>query len=356
MNGFRFHDPVWLLLAVPALLIVIYEVRRSRRSAVLYSSVQIMKTLPVTLAMRVRRTLPWIRYLGVACVIVSLARPQQGQEEFRIRTEGIAIEMVCDCSGSMQAMDFQEEGRPVDRLSAVKSVFRDFVAGTRDLPGRPDDLIGLVSFGGYAVGKCPLTLDHGVLFQVLDSVEVPKPVYDSRGRILNEALLQEEMATAIGDALALGVERLKKAEAKSKVLILLSDGESNAGVIEPMDAVAAAVSFGVKVYTIGVGSTGMAPFPRVDRYGDIVYVPSPVRLDEDLLREIASKTGGKYFNAKNTESLKDVYKEIDALEKTETEGRLYTEYSEHFQIFLFIGAGLIVLELLLSATRFRSLP
>jgi Ca-activated chloride channel family protein len=256
----------------------------------------------------------------------------------------------------MQAMDFEEDGRPADRLSAVKRVFRDFVAGTGDLPGRPDDLIGLVAFGGYPDSRCPLTLDHGALLEILGSLEIPRPMEDSRGRVINMSLLEEELATAIGDALALGVARLKDAEAASRVLILLSDGESNFGEIDPLDAAKAASDYGIKVYTIGIGSTGLAPFPVRDPFGKVYLEDRPVVLDEDLLESIAEKTGGQYFNARNTESLVNVYQEIDSLEKTKTEGRLYTEYRELFQFFLFSGIALVVLEVFLSLTRFRSLP
>lgn len=357
MNSIRLHDPLWLLLLTPLVALVLYDITRRNRSAVLYSSVQVLKTLPRTLAQRIKATLPWMRFIGLGLVVVALARPQAGQEEFRIRTEGIAIQMVCDRSGSMQAMDFEDEdGQPADRLSAVKRVFRDFVAGKGALPGRPDDLIGLVSFGGYAEGVCPLTLDHGALLEILESVEVPEPVVDARGRVINEQLLQEEMATAIGDALALGTARVKEAKAKSRVLILLSDGENNFGVIDPLEAAAAAKTFGIKVYTIGIGSTGLAPFPEQDPFGRVVLRQRPVKLDEALLKSIADETGGKYFNARDTESLEEVYAEIDALEKTETEGRLYTEYSELFVYFLFAGLGLIVFQMMLSTTRFRSLP
>ncbi len=357
MNSFRLLDPLWLLLLVPVVALVFFDITRRNGRAVLYSSVQVLKTLPRTFAQRIKSTLPWMRFVGLALVVAALARPQAGQEEFRIRTEGIAIQMVCDRSGSMQAMDFEDDdGQPADRLTAVKQVFRDFVAGKGDLPGRPDDLIGLVSFGGYAEGVCPLTLDHGVLLEILETVEVPKPVFDARGRLINEQLLQEEMATAIGDALALGTARVRDAKAKSRVLILLSDGENNFGVIDPLEAAAAAKAFGVKVYTIGIGTTGMAPFPEQDPFGRVRLTARPVKLDETLLKAIATETGGKYFNARDTASLEEVYAEIDALEKTETEGRLYTEYRELFAYFLFAGLGLIVFQMMLSTTRFRSLP
>lgn len=356
MTGFRFQDPVWCLLLVPLFLAVLLAVRRQRRCAVLYSSVQVLKTLPVTWALVVKRVLPWIRFLGLALVILALARPQQGREAFRIRTEGIAIEMAIDRSGSMQALDFEINGKRVNRLEIVKKVFREFVTGGEDLPGRPDDLIGLVAFGGYADSKCPLTLDHGALLQVLDTVEIPRPVTNARGEMINAALLKEEQMTAIGDALALAVKRLEDVKAKSRIVILLSDGENTAGAIQPEEAARAAAAEGVKVYTIGVGSTGEVPVRGTDMFGRPVLRPMHVTLDEATLKMLAETTGGRYFNARDTETLKRVYGEIDRLEKTESEGRLYTEYRELFTWALYPGLVLILLELLLGGTRFRSLP
>ncbi len=356
MTGFRFQNPLWLLLVVPLVLLAVWAIRRQRRAAVLYSDVSLLRLLPATLALRCKRLLPWMRLVGLALVVAALARPQHGREEFRVRTEGIAIQMCIDRSGSMQAMDFQADGEPVDRLDAVKRVFRDFVAGRGKLPGRPDDLIGLIAFGGYADSKCPLTLDHGALLQVLESVEIPKPIYDSRRRVINARLLEEEMKTAIGDAVALAVDRLKDVRAQSKVIILLSDGEQTAGAVDPPEAAQTAKAFGIKTYTIGIGSTGWAPFPDEDPFGRPVFRRQPVRLDEATLKMLAETTGGRYFNARDTSALENVYAEIDKLEKTLSEGRLYTEYRELYQYAMFPGLGLILLEILLACTRFRSLP
>jgi Ca-activated chloride channel family protein len=356
MNGFRFQDPLWLLLLVPIVVLSFVAARRSRRTAVLYSNVQLLRTLPVTLMQRVKRLLPWLRAVGLLLLVAALARPQQGLREFRVSTEGIAIQMCLDRSGSMQALDFEIDGQPVNRLEAVKRVFRDFVGGGGELPGRPDDLIGLIAFGGFAEAKSPLTLDHGALLEVLKSIEIPQPIRDSRNRVINARLLEEEMATAIGDAVAVAVDRLKEAEAKSKVVILLSDGENTAGVVTPEEAAEVAKAFGIKIYTIGVGRTGRAPFPVQDAFGRAVLQAQLVRLDEQTLKMLAETTGGRYFNAQDTRALEDVYAEIDQLEKTETEGRLYTEYIELYLWFLLSGLGLILLEVVLSATRFRSLP
>jgi Ca-activated chloride channel family protein len=296
------------------------------------------------------------KFAGLALLVLALARPQKGLEDFRIQAEGIAITMCIDRSGSMQALDFHVEGKRVDRLAAVKKVFRDFVAGTGKLAGRPNDMIGLIAFGGFADAKCPLTLDHNVLLEVLDSVEIPQPIYDSQSRMINRRILDEELATAIGDAVLLGIDRLKDSKAKSKVLILLSDGENNAGIVDPADAGDVARDRGVKIYTIGVGSTGMAPFPDTDVFGRRVLTSQHVVLDEDTLKMLAERTGGRYYNARNTQALTDIYSEIDKLEKTATEGRLYTRYRELYLWLLVPGLVLILLESALSTTWLRSLP
>jgi len=356
MNAFRFHEPWALLLLIPVFFVAVRSQRRSRSTAVTYSSVETLRNLPQTAAQRIRRLLPWLKLLGMVLIVVAIARPQFGREEFRVRAEGIAIEMCIDRSGSMQALDFSNDDENVSRLDAVKQVFRQFVAGDGGFDGRPDDVIGLVAFGGFADAKCPPTLDHGTLLEILETVKIPEPMMDTQGRVINERLLQEEQATAIGDAIAVAVDRLRSIESKSKVIVLLSDGENTAGVNSPVDAAKAAKAFGIRIYAIGVGSTGMAPFPVMDRFGRQFYQRQNVRLDEKTLKELADLTDGQYFNAKNTETLAQVYQEIDQLEKTETEGQIYTDYREYFQSLLLPGIACVLLELVLSATRFRSLP
>ena len=356
MNAFQFRDPVWLLLLIPVIGSSLLSIRRDRNSTVLYSNVELLKGLPVTLAQQLKRFLPWLKIGGLTLIVLALARPQSGREEFRIRTEGIAIEMCIDRSGSMRALDFPVDGEQVNRLAAVKRVFHQFVAGEGDFDGRPDDLIGLVAFGGFADAKCPPTLDHGALLDILDTVEIPEPVVDKHGRIINEQLWQEEQATAIGDAIAVGVDRLKDIKSKSRVILLLSDGENTAGVVQPEEAANAAAEFGIRIYTIGVGTTGMTPYPTTDAFGRNILRAQPVRLDEDSLKMLSQKTGGRYFNAQNAEALTEVYAEIDRLEKTETEGRVYTEYREMFQWLMLPGLGFVLLQVVLAATRFRGLP
>ena len=356
MDQLRFQDPLWLLTWLPIIGASLWAVRRHRQSAILYSSVSLLKTLPVTWRLRAKRLLPWIWLAGLLLIATALARPQWGRREFRVQTEGIAIQMCIDRSGSMQAMDFELDGRRVNRLSAVKRVFRNFVGGGDQLPGRPNDLLGLIVFGGFAESKAPLTLDHGALLEVLRGVEIPKEITDDRGRVLNQQYLREEMATAIGDAVALAVDRLKDADAKSRVIILLSDGENTAGAISPEEAAKVAKTYGIRIYTIGVGSTGTAPFPTIDFFGREVLRAQVVTLDEPTLRMLADTTGGKYFNAKNTQALEHVYAEIDQLERTKTEGRLYTEYLELYRWLLIPGLSLVVLTIVLSTTWFRALP
>ena len=317
-----------------------------------------LKGLPVTRAQRLRRVLPYLYGLGLSLVIAGMARPQSGKAESRIHGQGIAIEIVLDTSGSMEAIDFQLAGRDVSRLEAVKHVIEEFVLGSRasELSGRTDDLVGLVAFGGFADSKCPLTLDHGALVDIVRGLETPKPIRDSQGRVINAQALREEMATAIGDGVAVGVDRLRGAKAKSKVLILLTDGDNNAGVVDPREAARIAAESAIKLYTIGIGRSGTVPVPQEDEFGNRVLVPAQFRIDEDLLREMAKTGGGRYFHASDSEGLAAVYAEIDALEKSEFEERKYSEYTELFAWFAGSGFGVILLIGVLTETRFRSLP
>lgn len=355
MSTFRFESPLVLLLLLPVLGFAVWGAFR-RRDTVLYSSTELLRQLPVTLRQRIRRLLPWLKWIGILLIIVALARPQLGSEESRIRTEGIAIQMCIDRSGSMEALDFPIDDEQVNRLDAVKHVFRKFVAGEDAFGGRTDDLIGLIAFGGFATALCPPTLDHGALLDVLESVKIPMPIRDGNGRILNERLLGEERQTAIGDALALAVDRLKNVESKSKIIVLLSDGENTAGVVSPEDASHAAAEFGIKVYSIGIGSNGLAPYPAVDPFGRRFLQQRQCTLDEDGLKSIADETDGLYFNAKDLEGLNRVYEEIDALEKTEVEGRIYTSYREVFNYPLVSGVACLLLAVILGSTWLRGLP
>ena len=256
MEAFRFAAPLWFA-ALPLVLLVLWRTqRRAARPAVLFSSVDGLRGLPVTLAQRAKRLLPWLWALGMALLIVALARPQRGRTEQRAHSEGIAIQMALDVSGSMEAIDFLLGDKSVNRLTAVKHVLRSFVLGDdkAGLPGRAHDLVGVVAFGGFADSKVPLTLDHGALVNIVEALKIPRPIRDRRGNIINNQTLNEELSTAIGDGLALSVERLRNVKAKSKVLILLTDGDSNAGVVEPLEAAKLAAQLGIRIYTIGAES------------------------------------------------------------------------------------------------------
>jgi Ca-activated chloride channel family protein len=263
--------------------------------------------------------------------------------------------MTVDRSGSMQALDFKINDEPVDRLEAIKKVFREFVEGDGKLAGRPDDLIGLVAFGGFAEAKCPLTFDHPALLSVLDDVKIPQPIFNSQRQIINERLLNEESATAIGDAIAMSVERLKPVKAKSKIIILLTDGESNAGVLQPLEAAKIAKTYGIKIYTIGLGSNGPVPFPTFDMFGRKVMTRQVFPLDKTTLKGIAEMTGGKYFNVSTgTIDLGNIYTRLIAgAEKKELEAQTIQQYEEKFQIFLTIALMALCVETMISERKKR---
>jgi Ca-activated chloride channel family protein len=352
------YSSFWLIVAPVAFGALFLRLRPQARPAAIFSSVTDLKGLPVTLAQRFRRGLPYLYGVGLCLVIAGLARPQAGKAESRITGQGIAIEMVLDISGSMEAIDFQLHGRDVSRLDAVKHVIEEFVLGSRasGLSGRPDDLVGLVAFGGFADSKCPLTLDHGALVDIVRGLEIPRPIRDSQGRVINAQALREELATAIGDGVAAAVDRLRGAKSKSKVLILLTDGDSNAGVVDPREAAKIAAESGIRMYTIGIGRSGMVPIPQEDEFGNRVLVPAQFRIDEELLRDMAQTGRGQYFHASDSEGLMQVYAEIDKLEKSEFEERKYSEYTELFRWFAVPGLAVILLVGVLLETRFRSLP
>ncbi len=355
----------WALLLLALLPVIGWRVYlRRKASAVRFSSVAPLRGVRPGWRVRLRWLLPLLRTLALAVLIVVIARPRKGNEQTKLPTEGIAIGLLVDRSGSMQAMDFTVDGKQVDRLTAVRNVVRSFVLGDDRLKGRPDDLIGLIAFGTYADSKCPLTLDHSYLIEALDRTEI--------------ARTEEEGQTAIGDALALAVEQIRSLDrsrrlqqarpVRSRILILLTDGQSNAGAIEPLKAAEIARAFNIKVYTIGAGTRGMAPVPLQDAFtGKTVYRPMQVDIDEDTLREIAGVTGGKYYRATDTDSLRSVYAEIDQLEKTQTTERRFLQYRElatewtHWgrltlPPLLLLAFALLAAELILSQTGLRRLP
>jgi Ca-activated chloride channel family protein len=275
---------------------------------------------------------PILIYLALACLIVGLARPQWGRHETEVTSEGIDIILALDASGSMAAMDFNLNGKPVNRLSVVKKVVTEFI---RKQTG---DRIGMIIFGDHAYTQSPLTLDYDVLIQLLDHIQIG---------IAGEG-------TAVGDGLALSVKRLKDVPGKSKVVILLTDGRTNAGKISPQKAAEIAKALGVKVYTIGIGTQGMVPFPQKGMFGTrLIYVQ--LDMDQEALEEIAAITGGKYFYAADTRKLEAIYNEIGRLEKTKVEVRHYETFDELYIYCVLAGLGLLALEVLLSATVLRRL-
>jgi len=353
---FRFQDPHFFLLLIPlALLVILYEFRRSSRLNVVFSNTAVLRSLPRTFVQRLAKVVPFLLYVGIALWIVALARPQFGEEEYRVRAEGIAMMICIDRSGSMAAMDFTINQQPVDRLEVVKYTLRDFIRGNETLPGRWDDKIGLLAFGGYVDALAPLTLDHATLLEMLDQIQLPQ-VMMAEARRAGVTVPAAEGATAIGDALAMAVDRLREAEAKSRVILFLSDGDQTYGVLSPMEGAEIARTFGIRVYTIGIGSTGYAPYFVTDAFGRRRMVTEWVSMDEEMLKNIAELTGGRYFNARDTRALEEVYAEIDQLERTVHEGRVYAQYSEQFRYPLLIGLGLMVLYAICICTRFRRLP
>jgi len=275
-----------------------------------------------------RHSLFICRLIAIICLIIALARPQFKNEEQLTNGEGIDIVLCLDISGSMLAQDFTP-----NRMEAAKNVASEFI------DSRPTDRIGLVIFSGESFTMCPLTTDRSVLKTQLFNVQ--------------SGLLED--GTAIGSGLATGVERLRSSQSKSKVIILLTDGENNGGLIDPNTAKEIAKSLRVRVYTVGVGTEGFASVP-VQTPSGVIMQREKVSIDEKLLTQIADETGGKYFRAKDNESLSAIYKEIDKMEKSKIEISTYTKYSEQFFPFALIAAGLLLLEFILRFTIFRKFP
>jgi len=278
---------------------------------------------------RLKQNLFILRVLGLTFLIFALARPQTSFNEENVNTEGIDIVMSLDISGSMKALDF----RP-DRLGAAKKTAAEFIQN------RKNDRIGLVVFASESFTQCPLTTDHQMIMQLLEEVD--------------EGLL--ESGTAIGMGLSTAVIRLKDSDAKSRVVILLTDGDNNSGFIDPLTATEAAKQYGIRVYTIGVGKNGMAPYRVKGPFGNYQIVQQEVKLDEELLKQIANETGGRYYNVKDNQALERVYEEIDRLEKTRIQVTRITRKTEQFYWFLIIGGLILLLEWLLRYGVVRSIP
>ena len=330
-DNYIFENPqfFWLLLLLP-IAAGFYIWKRNRQQAELrISSVKGFKAKKSILPV-LRHGLFVFRIIALALLITAMARPRTSDVSTRTSsTQGIDIVLSIDVSASMLARDLQP-----NRLEALKEVAAEFIKG------RPTDRIGLVVYAGESFTKTPVTSDKAIVLAALEDVEY------------NTVL---ENGTAIGMGLATAVNRLKDSETKSKVIILLTDGVNNAGFIDPKIASELAVEYGIKVYTIGVGSNGMALSPMgILPNGQFQYGMAPVEIDEKLLQEIAATTDGKYFRATNNEKLEEIYEEIDSLEKTEIEEFRYTNYEERFRPFLLAAGLLLILELFLRFTLFRS--
>ncbi len=357
----------WALLLFLVLPLLGYVMLRKRRgAAVRFPSLIDMRSCPVSWRQRFRPVLLIVRLLCLALLILALARPRKGTVLSEISTEGVAIEAVVDRSGSMNAeMDYGNE--KLNRLEVVKRVLADFIEGDKKgLGGRAGDLIGLVTFARYADTVCPLVLSHNVLTEFLKQTDI--------------VTLRNEDGTAIGDALALAAARLRKAEEelarrnaqlgfgredeadaerggfkiKSKAIILLTDGRNNTGEYEPMQAAELAQKWGIKVYTVGIGSA--QSFATVNTLFGTFRMPTRDDLDEALLKAIAEKTGGFYSRADDAQSLRDIVERINDLEKTEVKSVQYTQYAEHFDRWTMPALVLLLLEMLAGCTVFRKIP
>ncbi len=328
-----FGTPIALLLFLPLAAAAWFIYRRRVQQALVFSPFHRLPANRATWRTRLRPLAPILYLLGAALAIVALARPQTIFSRTLRKSDAIAIQMVVDCSGSMQALDFSTRDKQRTRLDMVKETFAQFIQK------RPGDLIGLITFGGFASSRAPLTLDHDALLHSLKGVETPREQFDKGGQLLN----QEEMLTAIGDALATGCARMENAEVKSKIMVLLSDGESNTGLIKPEDAAKAAKTMGIKVYSIGIGTTGRAPFLTRDMFGRQTIGYGDVTLDETQLRSLATTTGGRYFNVTDPKGLAQTLETISKLEKTTINTELFNKYDEHFLFFLIPGLALVFL-------------
>jgi len=330
MEGISFvnKEYLWLLLVIIP-VIAWYIIRQSKHYASMQiSSAEALKSGKKGVKTYLRHVLFVLRIFAIAAIIIVIARPQNNTEWDTKVAEGIDIIMSMDVSTSMLAEDFQP-----NRLEAAKDVAIQFISD------RPNDRIGLVIFAGESFTQCPLTTDHNVVINLMNEI--------------NCELLDD--GTAIGDGLATSVNRLKNSNAISKVIILLTDGVNNKGSVAPLTGAEIAKTFGIRVYTIGVGTIGSAPYPFKTQFGT-QYQNIDVKIDEEMLKEIASLTGGKYFRATDNKKLKDIYEEIDLLEKTKIQVTNYSKPVELFEIWVIIAIAILILEILLKLTILKNIP
>jgi len=331
----HFNNP-WVFVFIPVVIsfIIFSVLRKQDLPSLRFSSGELVRDLKPTMKITLHKGVLLIRTAALIFLVTALGRPQQMLEETKITSEGIDIVLALDTSTSMLAEDFKLGGERANRLDAVKNVVSEFISN------RHSDRIGIVAFASRAYTVSPLTLDYGWLMQNLDRVTI--------GMI--------EDGTAIGSGMSSALNRLKDTEAKEKVIILLTDGRNNAGKISPFTAAEAAEALNIKIYTIGAGTKGLAPYPAEDFFGNRIYRQVKIEIDEESLQKIARKTGARYFRATDTESLKKIYEEIDELEKTPIEEKGYTEYRELFHLFLIPGLLLLIIEIILRNTVLRRIP
>jgi len=330
-----FAHPYFLLLLLLLPLLAWLKGRRGQPPAFLYSAVRLVEGLTRARRSRAGAFLAALRWLVLAAFIVALAQPRLMKSTTTVKASGIDIVVALDMSGTMTAEDFTVGGQRVNRLEMARLVLKRFI------DQRPNDRIGLVVFGTQAYIATPLTLDHDFLQANLDRFEIGTINADH---------------TAIGDALSTALNRLRELKSKSKIIILMTDGQNNIGKADPLVAAQAAQALGVKVYTIGVGTQGQAPVPVRDVFGRKAYQMQPVDIDEDTLQKIAGQTGGKYYRADNAERFRQIYAEIDKLEKTEAVINKFAQFDELFPWLVSCGLALLLVEVVLGQTVFRRLP
>ena len=331
MTFFRFEDP-WLLLTLVLIPILIIR-ERSIANTIDYSSLSSLKAVNQYHYKVLALTPTILKFIAITLFIIAFARPQEGSKRTKILSQGVDIILAIDTSGSMQALDFKKNDNQVTRLSVVKDVVAEFVKH------REMDRMGMVVFGANAFTQCPLTLDQSILLSFIDKLKIG----------------MAGDATAIGSAIGISSKRLKDLKSKSKIIILLTDGRNNSGAISPIQAAEIAKSLGIKIYTIGVGKRGKAPFLVDSIFGKrLIY--QDVDIDEKVLNKISKMTEGKYFRATDLKSLKNIYKQIDLLEKSEVKILDHSKYKELFHYFLIPGLFLLLIEIICSNSFLRRLP
>ena len=330
----EFKTPLVLLLVPLLLALFWYEHKRRQGASFRFSSLFLIRQLATTWRAR-WSFLPWVlRALVLVLLLIALASPRKLLAFPKLSSEGIDIVLALDVSGSMSAEDYIINAQRISRLDIIKSTVEKFVEQRRD------DRIGLIVFGSQAYTVCPLTIDHEWLLENLRQIRI--------------GLIQD--STAIGSGIATSLLRLKDSKAKTRIIVLLTDGVNNSGKIQPLDAAKMAQALGVRVYTIGAGTTGIVPYPVTDEFGNKHYEQAQFDLDEGTLKKIATMTQAKYFRAADTESLRHIYTQIDKLEKTKIESKGYKQYEPLFWYFVDAALALLVLEIILTNSVFLKIP